>query len=287
MKVFSFRWDIDYTYELREGVPNILELADKYGVHFTFFVNMGKAIQLKECLFQSVGISVANLMSREKIGFVRKIGKFDFIKLILTNPDVGKSDPELLKEIVNRGHELALHGGMNHALWQRKLDDYSSEELQQTLQMAYDSLDQIGIKPHGFASPGFRWNKSLLKILDSMGFAYCSDLPGTEPFYISVDGLNCRYLQIPVTISGPQGIPYIEWLYAKGTDGAEILSQTRREINARNFAVLFGHPGFEGMKTELLEQIIQFVLAQGYQILTFQHIEKLWKAKQDVAIRTV
>ena len=58
-----FRFDIDTHKCIRDGVPNLLELFDKYNVPFGFFLNTGKSISLKE--------SIKSMASNNKEGIER------------------------------------------------------------------------------------------------------------------------------------------------------------------------------------------------------------------------
>ena len=106
----AIRFDIDTSVCLHTGVPSLLELAKQCGVQFTFFVNMGRAVDFGTIITRrEQDVARADrLPAREKLGIA------GLMQTVLLNPQVGLSGIPVLEQLISLGHELGLHGGRNH-----------------------------------------------------------------------------------------------------------------------------------------------------------------------------
>jgi peptidoglycan/xylan/chitin deacetylase (PgdA/CDA1 family) len=77
--------------------------------------------------------------------------------------------PEALLEIANSGHELGYHG-WRHEYWPN-LDPSQEARL---LERGVHKMDELGVRPRGFRPPGGRLTSSSPKLLEDLGFTYCS-----------------------------------------------------------------------------------------------------------------
>ena len=91
-KLFSFRWDIDHRACITDGLPRIMQVCDGSASKIPFFVNMGRATNLKEWLMKG-GIkgSKAKLKDMEAVHLIKKIGWPRFILETLLSRPVGRS----------------------------------------------------------------------------------------------------------------------------------------------------------------------------------------------------
>lgn len=277
-RIFSFRWDIDHLYGLERGVPNILSVCRDFNVKCSFYINLGKAYDLREWLFRSIKKSFDKLTDSASINIIQKLGYFRLLQLIFLNPNVGLSRIDILKTILNEGHELGLHGAMNHMLWSRRVWDFDIDTIEKMLQEAMLRFkENLGINIFGFAAPGFRWSTDSLECIDRLGFAYTGDLPGNQPFYPKIDSKTYKHLCIPVTIIGPSTVPIIEYHSALDKKENEIVDLVLKEIDKNEFAIIYGHPEFEGFKIGILKKIFSHVRDNGYRIMTHMDIYKKYK----------
>lgn len=261
MKTFSFRFDIDSLADIEVGVPRLMFLAKELDIRFTFFVNMGRSFRWSAKPETRNLKSEASNVSRLTSHAVR-LGLLRTIRTVIFNPNIGLSNKKLLFKLLDNGHELGLHGGMDHPVWQWRLDSLSKEDIDNLLKPAYDHfIKQFG-KPRGFASPGFRYNRYVLELIDDYGFEYASDMEGEGPF--RPEGF--KHLQIPVNVIGPDKRPLIEHLRASGLGEAEVKEKVEVEIAKRGCAVIYGHPAFEG-RFEGLREILIWVKGNGYRIV--------------------
>lgn len=94
--------------------------------------------------------------------------------------------PNLVREIAERGHEIASHGLKHNLCYQ-----LSESELFDDLQQSKDLLENIVKRQiHGYRAPSFSINKHLLKLLPIVGYSYDSSFNdfGAHSRYGSLPG---------------------------------------------------------------------------------------------------
>ena len=100
-------------------------------------------------------------------------------------------NPDLVREIASRGHEIGLHGWVHETF--HVLDDIDAERVLADAQAAFRA---IGVAPVGFRAPGGRRGRSTVTLLDRMGVAFDSSVDAeakvTEPVL-----LNGRLPNVP------------------------------------------------------------------------------------------
>ena len=216
-KLLVFRFDVDTHRCIRAGVPNLLDLAREVGACFTFFVNMGRAVNhvatLRAILrrrrtIRSRGPTPPRLSARTKLG------SWHYLVAALLNPRVGAGSPDVIRRAFREGHEIGLHGGRNHASWQAAARQWDARRIarevaagrRRLLRVAGHRGDEIG----GFASPGWQGPPRLWPVLASHGFRYVADTRGRhlEPcFAPSPDA----WLRVPTHLVGePGGVAWLE-----------------------------------------------------------------------------
>ncbi|MFH1277869.1 MAG: polysaccharide deacetylase family protein [Candidatus Eisenbacteria bacterium] len=277
MKIFSYRLDIDSLYDLEVGVPKLLDLAAERKAPFSFFVNLGKAFNY----YATASRYVKEFFAKEKKakpGLREKIGSGNIGKLLLENKDVGLSRIDILQRIIDEGHELGLHGGMDHALWQVRLKSAPWRKIRSSFESAYERFSNLFGKPVGFTAPGFTFDERVLHLLDEFDFAYGGELPGDEPFHPEVGGKKLRHLQIPVTIRAEGNVGFKEWLHANGVRGDAMLEAIRSDMHGKPFAHIYSHPGFASSVLPVIGGMIDHARDQGYEVVTMQEIAKRWES---------
>lgn len=133
-----------------------------------------------------------------KEGIPRMLDNWDKLGIKVTSHMVGSAvlkNPQLAKEIVQRGHEAAAHG-MN---WSSQYNlAYEAEK-----KFIKDGVDAIkeatGFNPVGYNANWLRRGENTLKILQEMGFTYhIDDLSRDEPFIIQVNKKD--FAVVPYTL---------------------------------------------------------------------------------------
>ena len=126
------------------------------------------------------------------------LDNWDKLGIKVTSHMVGSAvlkNPQLAKEIVQRGHEAAAHG-MN---WSSQYN-LSYEEEKKFIKDGVDAVKQAtGFTPVGYNANWLRRGENTLKILQELGFTYhIDDLSRDEPFIIKVN--NKDFAVVPYTL---------------------------------------------------------------------------------------
>jgi hypothetical protein len=270
-RLFSFRWDVDHRVCVTDGIPRVREVCRELGVPNTFFINMGRSTNLREWLGKGLTRSKAKLGDMEAVHLIRKTGWPRFlVETVLSRP-VGLSFIEPLRALQRDGHELGLHGGMDHVVWSRRFSELSEEVLESDVRVSYGHFVRAFGEPTGFTSPGFRSDARVMRLVEKLGISYDGDGIGGAPGYErNGDGLG--HWKIPVTLCGPRTIPFLEWHGARGTPESAVMNELDRHLEANQLVVLYGHPCYEGVRADLLHRVFRRVLDRGFRFTTHAEI---------------
>ena len=104
--------------------------------------------------------------------------------------------PHLVREIHNRGHEVASHG-FSHDLCATQ----SLEDLKKDLSQSRQLLEEIiGVRVYGYRAPSFSVNDDVLRVIEDGGYLYDSSFNSFE--------LNSRYGRLSLAGSVREGVLY-------------------------------------------------------------------------------
>ena len=282
MNTLAFRFDVDSVRCCRVGIPRLMEAAGRLGVRFTFYVNLGCTFNWKHTLRhvarKQLRRAASSAPGPKSLPTLAKLGTAGVLETMLLNPRLGQRFRTTFDRLFEAGHELGLHGGTDHPLWQRALDELSDQQLDDLLRPAYENFRRDYGKPRGLASPGFRYDDRVLCMTDSYGFEYGSDMPGEHPFRPSVGGRELDHYQVPVNVAGENTVPLIEQMMALGKGDDEIVGAAANAIRAREFALMYGHPFVEGVRADLIERIVREV-RDTHQVVTVAEYLARWRRR--------
>jgi peptidoglycan/xylan/chitin deacetylase (PgdA/CDA1 family) len=278
-KLFVFRWDVDHRVCMTDGMPRIRAVCRDFGVPNTFFVNLGRSTNLREWLGKGVTRSKAKLADREAVHLIQKTGLPRFLLETALARPVGLSFVPELNAVQAEGHELGLHGGMDHVVWSRRFHELPDSALEADVDESYAHFVRHFGKPAGFSSPGFYSDERVMRLLDRLGFLYNGDGIGGEPRPATADGRELSHWTIPVTLAGPRTIPFLEYHGAKGTPEVEVMRQLHEHLESRSHVVLYGHPCYEGVREGVLRQVFAAVLEHGYRFVTIQTLAEQLRSR--------
>ena len=106
---------------------------------------------------------------------------------------IAETHPELVKEIDNRGHEVAHHGYMHESP-----ASMNAEEEEQVLARGSDILEGlVGYRPRGYRSPGWELSDVSLELLAANGFTYDSSLMDDDAPYV-VETTKGKLVEVPI-----------------------------------------------------------------------------------------
>jgi len=273
-KLFSVRFDVDTHRCVREGMPALARLGRDLGAPFTFFVNMGRAVSRATFIRRALGIRGAR--GREqvaaKLSARSKLGTGGYLYAALANPPVGSGAANVVREAATLGHEIGLHGGRNHAVWQDQASGWTRTRVEAEIDAVLPELKALldGTAPAGFASPGWSTHPELPAVLAERGFAYLADLHGPTPGSPH-DEANAGPLQnVRTQLTGePGGVAYLEHLRALGLTDAALEERFLRDLErSGDHAVVYDHPYFAGIsELALVSRMVELARGLGYEVV--------------------
>jgi peptidoglycan/xylan/chitin deacetylase (PgdA/CDA1 family) len=143
-----------------------------------------------------------------KEGIPRLLDLFDRLRVKVTSHMVGAAvdrNPQLAKEIVQRGHEASGHG----QTWTPQYSMSPEEERASYEKSIKSILRATGTRPIGFNAFYMRGTLHTLEILQDLGFIYhIDDVSRDEPFLISVKGRP--FVVVPYTLGMNDNLDYEE-----------------------------------------------------------------------------
>ena len=178
MKQLCLRFDVDSHRCLREGVPALLDSLDAVHAPATFFVNMGRLTSRTRVARQYVttGSRSAGAASKQTLPLGQKLGRRGLAVALVQNPRVGASTPGVVADAARRGHEIGLHGGRSHRLWQDDADGWGRAVVADEIAWGLAQLARAGVTaPAGFSSPGWTTSPTVAAVVREQGFAYLAD----------------------------------------------------------------------------------------------------------------
>jgi peptidoglycan/xylan/chitin deacetylase (PgdA/CDA1 family) len=279
MKSICFRFDVDSCVCAAKGVPNLVELADRLHVKFTFFFNMGRGVHFASLLNSWVQKEKSEpaRVTGDKLSNLEKLGWTGYLKTAVINPCVGKSYLSIIDTANKQGHEIGLHGGRNHGEWIKCCDLWDENKIQHEIDWGLGELRCVGIDSvNAFSSPGWQGSACLYEILRNKGFRIVADHHGEDLETVTNLGDENRPLySIPTNLVGePGGIGYIEHLRAKHLSDTEILEKFASDLRAKKrLAVMYDHPCFAGIQElGVLETLIQRARDMDFTVVTLSEI---------------
>lgn len=270
----AIKVDVDSWIGLKEGVPRLLALFRHFAVPASFFIAFGP---------DNSGKALRRIFKR---GFLHKMWRTNAVRIygvktllcgtLLPSPIIGDMAPELLRAVLDDGHELGIHG-YDHVLWQDRLQGLGEAGITNEIERAIASyVKTLKISPQSFAAPGWQATDASLAVQDRQGFLYCSDTRGVFPFLPRMHGQTFQTLQIPTTLPTLD-----EVLGLDGMQGEQVndvfLSQLRSdrlnvhtihaEVEGRTqldlFASLLKHLEVQGVAYVKLCDVAKALLHQG------------------------
>lgn len=288
-KLLVLRFDVDTQRCIREGVPNLLDLADDVGARFTFFVNMGRAVDRVATLaamFRGRGRTRSSVHRSTRLSARSKLGLRHYLVAALVNPRVGAGSPEVIRRILRDGHEVGLHGGRNHGTWQAAAHKWPEGRIAREVAAGCRSLRRTAGRwageVRGFASPGWQGPPGLWPVLVASGFRYVADTRGRcrAPDLAPASG---ALLRVPTHLVGePGGVAYLEHHQAIGSTDSDVLADFEAALGERRRSlVLYDHPCYAGIrKLPLLRRMIEAGRRAGYRTATLSELAAAHRAAE-------
>lgn len=250
MPELALKVDIDTHQGMRDGLPQILRILEKYHLRASFFVSFGpdrSGLAVLQLLRPRFAYKMLRTNAAGTYGL-----KTALYGTLLKAPLIGCAFPDSIRTLAESGHELACHA-WDHRLWQDWLFLMRESSIRSWLDRMVDAFTGItGVKPLAFGAPGWRIDERVLEIVRDYNFGYLSCTRAKEPFVFEENGM----LEIP------SNLPCIE---ETGTQG--VLSALERKAGSPVPQVLPVHTEVEGGRYgQDFEAILERALSLGYRI---------------------
>ena len=260
-------------------MPALSALAGRLDAPFTFFVNMGRAVSRSAVLGRLIFSSVPSAApDAAKYSARTKLGWRGYVEAAILNPKVGDAAHEVIRQAHGAGHEIGLHGGRNHAVWQHEAGDWDRARLEAEVDAVLPTLARLlgDEGPFGFASPGWTTSALLPSVLAERGFRYVADLHGSEPETTSgLDPAPSPVELVRTQMTGePGGVAYVEHLRASGLDDVAMVRRFEADLyRAGPTVVAYDHPYYAGVRElPMVERMVSVARSAGYEVVPLSAI---------------
>jgi len=268
MKTFAFRFDIDTPTCLDEGVPRLLDLSERLGLRFSFFLCLGRSVSRLGVLSRSLQRTrrqearAAGYSARKKLGFFR------YVRLALLNPEIGRGASALVRRL-SESADLGLHGGWNHDHWHHQAREWPRSRIEAELDWGVARLADLGVSVSGFCSPGWNAPDGLPELLHARGFSFRADRYGGDETGAVVEPPGVVNLATNI-LGEPGGVAYLEHMRARGLTDAGIRDAFRKRLReVGDYAVTYDHPYYAGLHAlGLVEDLVRVAVDEGFEVIT-------------------
>ncbi len=249
-KICGLRIDIDTKTGLNHGVPEILKILSRYKVKASFFFSTGP---------DDFMLSFSRLFIEKN--FAKKIIRGSDSYLNLLNNSPSKSLKDTAARVLSEGHEAGLHG-FSHFRWVSSFRPGKEKFFFQKLIKGLEEFSySTGLIPSFTGAPGWKVSSDFLKLQDSIGFDYASDVRSASPFYpLTEKNEKLKTIQIPVSL------PTLDELILSGDSFDYVL---------KGGGVYCAHAELEGIKyAYFLEKLISENKKAGNSFAPLSYIKK-------------
>lgn len=194
----AIKIDIDTLKGYLEGLPRLMDALEEYDIKASIFFSMGP---------DNSGKAIRRIF---KPGFLKKMLrtkapstyglKTILYGTLLKAPMIVKSNPDLLREAIRRGHDCGVHA-WDHVYWHDKLQTLTKEQIREEFRKSMELFEEVtGARATFCGAAGWQATRESLEVQDELGFEFCSDSRGYSPFLPMMDGETFRTPQIPSTL---------------------------------------------------------------------------------------
>jgi hypothetical protein len=259
----ALKIDVDTHDGMRDGVPALLDILKKHQVKATFCLSFGPDYSGR-AIFR-VFRDPAFLKKMLSTGAPSLYGWRTILSGTLLPPrPIATAFPELVRDIVNEGHEAVVHA-WNHRFWQDHLHEISKERIMEEFSRSFKAFKEIlGTSPRAVAAPGWQATPDSLEVEEGLHLDWASDFREGPPCFLKVRNNTLSLLQIPTTG------PCIEELLTEGIREKEEISRHLLSSQAeRRYPVLAVHAEVEGGPfSHFFHQFIPSLLSSHGRIIT-------------------
>jgi undecaprenyl phosphate-alpha-L-ara4FN deformylase len=260
----GLRVDVDFGIGLQRGVPFLLDLFRRHGVHATFYVTMGPDGFAKHANRLGSASYRARIRRMRPWTMLRRFGPVYLARQAAGFAGtVGGSHPDVIRRAIAEGHEVGVHG-YDHYWWAEHVFDSDGEGLQNDMDHALRLFQECtGHQASAWASPNWRCASHSLRLVDERGFSYGADTRGRSPYRPMTGGFIARMPQLPISLPCLHEIAD----YLQTEDDRSIADEFLRSIKP-GYNVWCVHDYYEGLlRRELFTHVFESLVVDGWSIV--------------------
>jgi undecaprenyl phosphate-alpha-L-ara4FN deformylase len=268
----ALKIDVNTYRGTRDGVPRLIDILKAHGAGATFLFTLGpdRSGRAIRRLFHPGVFSKAWRNNAVRSYGLRTL----FYGTLLPAPDIGAQCASIMRDTRDAGFEVGIHG-YERVLWQHRAASADAAWTRRQMDLACARFEEIFGEParvHGAA--GWQMNRHAYRLTQRLGFGYCSDTRGNEPFVPIYQAEIVACPQLPTTL------PTIDELL--GRDGATAANVAERLLELTSNPPATGHvytaqAEFEGRRlAPVFEKLLEGWRAQGYEVASLRdYLESL------------
>ncbi len=262
----ALKIDVDTYRGTRTGVPRLVEMLKAHGAGATFLFALGP---------DHTGRAIKRAL---RPGFMQKVSRTSVLEhyglktllygTLLPGPDIGRNCRDILRSVRDAGFETGIHT-WDHVRWQDGVAGadaaWTAHEMRKACERYADIFGEAA-RTHGAA--GWQMNAHAWRLTQRLGFDYCSDTRGTQPFVPIHNAEIIACPQLPTTLPTLDELIGVDNL-TPATVADHVLGLTATP--AVNGHVYTLHAELEGMKlAPAFEQLLTGWKAQGYDLVSLR-----------------
>ncbi|MGB9755884.1 MAG: polysaccharide deacetylase family protein [Desulfurella sp.] len=228
MNNICIKVDVDTFNGLKEGVPKLIKIFDKYNIKATFYVTLGP---------DNSGKAIINLLNPS---FVKKMLKTKAASsyglktalygTILKAPIIAILKENLLK-ISKSGHEVEFHA-FDHRFWQDHIYKMSQKQIKEWFEKGISTYFSIyKAYPKSFGAPGWVCSDTALNYIKNLNFIKFLSISRADKAFIE---------QITRLIEIPSDLPCLE------ENPKDFIDSVVKMLDKKGMGVLPIHAEIEG-----------------------------------------
>ncbi len=264
MNKLALQVHVDTYRGTREGVPRLVDVLQRHQAQATFFFSLGP---------DRTGRAIKRVF---RPGFIGKVSRTSVLEhygirtllygTLLPSPDIGRRCADIMRGVRDAGFEVGIHC-FDQIRWQDNVAHQDAKWTEREMQRAVDRYKDIfGEAPHAHAAAGWQLNRHALRLMQRMGFDYCSDTRGTHPFIPTWQAEIVACPQLPTTL------PTLDELVNRDGITVENVAEHLLQLTAPGTDQVYTlHAELEGGKwMPVFETLLQGWKAQGYELVSMQ-----------------
>ena len=265
MKI-ALKIDVDTYRGTREGVPKLVEILKRHNAGATFLFSLGP---------DHTGRAIKRAF---RPGFMKKVSRTSVLEhygiitllygTLLPGPDIGLRCADILRSVRDAGFETGIHT-WDHVKWQDGVAKADAAWTAEQMQLACDRYASVfGERARVHGAAGWQMNRHSYRLTQQLGFDYCSDTRGTQPFIPIVNAEIIACPQLPTTL------PTLDELIGVGDITVDNVAEHLLQLSADRRStghVYTLHAELEGMKlAPVFEKLLAGWRTAGHELVSLR-----------------